>query len=720
MRADRLPPISCERRRLTPARPGRSSPTTTMVIVALILGGWLIAAAPPATDATTDPTLLDDSTAFSNLVVERREGGRVHDVIAFDGGMWVAHGTVVGRMVESETERLVLDPVIAFDDALPQHLAVVGDALVVAADVPERDAVRAHSRVTLWQPEDVVGGIPSGVLELGFVVRFVGTHLERLVAVGVSVGEDPFDVEGRLAIVDASDPLALRVAAEIPIEAPEDAAIEGDHLHVAVLRDEGGEVPSAHLLSFDLSGNVPSPMRDQLLFDAAYEVRVAAEPGRLLAWWLPWPMHEPSLALLDVSGAGGGAADVLMQGILPFDGVASLALRDGVAWVVTWDGLLVGFDPMRAFQFEDLNFYASCEAIGAPANGIWWHGDVPMWNCGGLHAAAIGGDPFGPRPRTTRAHVGAVWDIATAGARVCALDDFNEPICGSVLYDTPRRLAPIDPRIFGSGAGNVLAMSGSRTIAALGWSSPSTLAVYVPDSAANDAAVGRVGELPSVRDVAATGNTGYLLVDASNDRGVFTIDIEDPLAPAIAGFASLAGAALEPRVEAAGARVVVHEQRRVTVLDASEPLRPRVAGRLSVDGTILDVALGGLTAYVAMADFPSPSGRDAYAMVAIDIIEADAPRKTWHLLLPARPQAIAADGNHVYVADASSLRAFDVGGGAPVDVESAPLPGDATELTAADGWVSVALGDGGLWVMRLGGPRRVGAFLPVGYAGAAR
>jgi len=717
MRADRLVPVSIGWRRLTSARPARPSTPMALVLAVVVLVGWLVAAAPPATNATNEPTLLDDSTAFSNLVVERREGGRIHDVVAFDGGMWVAHGTVVGRMVESETERLVLDPIIPFDDALPRHLAVVGGALVVVADVPERDAVGAHSRVTLWQPEDVAGGMPAGVLELGFVVRFVGTNPERLVAVGVSVGEDPFDVEGRLAIVDASDHLALRVAAEIPIEAPEDAAIEGGHVHVAVLRDAVDAPRSAHLLSFDLRGSVPQQTRDQLLFDEVVEVRVAADRGRLLAWWLPWWMHEPSLALLDVSGSGGGEANVLLQQALPFDDVAALALRDGVAWILSRGGHLFAFDPMRPFEFRDVIFYAECDdLIGGQVHGIWWRADAPLWTCGGLRAATFGGDPMGLQ--TTRAHVGSVSDAATAGGDVCVLDDFNGPICGRVPNNAYRRLAPIKP--FALGPGNVLAMSDGRAIAALGFSSPSTMAVYLPGGSTDNSAVGRVSDLPSVRDIAASGHTGYLLVDASNDKGVFAIDISDPLAPAIAGFASLAGAALEKRVEAVGARVVVHERRRMTVLDASDPLRPRVAGRLSVDGTILDVALGGLTAYVAMADFPSPSGRDAYAIAAIDVTEADVPRTTWHLPLPARPQAIAADGNHVYVANESSLRAFDVSGGAPVEMASAPLPGHATELTAADGWISVALGDGGLWVMRLGGARRVGAFLPVGYAGTAR
>lgn len=669
-------------------------------------------------EAARTPSAAEPA-AFVDFELERGEGGSVHDVVAFAGGTWVAQGTAVGRLVEAETEALVLDPVIRFSDGLPRRLAVMGDVLAIVEPEPAQNGRPSLSRVWLWRAEDVAKQRPSGWVELPFVGEAVAAFGSRLAVVGSVPGTG----DNIIALIDAGTPGRPRVIGSTRIAdrsfGPRIASA-GSRLFVNVLRfDEAVQRDVDQLLVYDMGG-------DRLVHAGTVRFEsidgsflFAAEADRLLVVeHAPWPVAT----MVDVSRLDVDPLPIVAQGSLsPLSGVASVTLDRGRAILVDDGNRLVVFDPLQPIEPQlTLPFDRSCSHPPMGSTAPWVVGEAIFRRCDGLREERmVPGNPQ-PAPWATRGDVLDVQGAVADGRRACA---WGSPgaVCTRLPYGPIRRLQRA-PSSSSSASPRALALDGDLLLASeLG--SADEIVFHDPDGPDGRAFLGQLGDLPRHVAVALSGSTGYVLLADGPTAGVQAIDARDPASPVAAGFASLDPSFAQGRMAADGGRVVVAVDASVTVLDASDALSPRVAGSIELEGTVIALGLREHTAFIGLGTTQAPAGRTAYALAAIDVSDADAPRAIWRTELGGRPHALAVDGDDLIVAERTWLRVFDLGdadGGPPVEVASMALPTWSNGLAAGGGRAVLALGDGGLWIVGYGKTTGDGVHLPVGFGGAAR
>jgi hypothetical protein len=263
----------------------------------------------------------------------------------------------------------------------------------------------------------------------------------------------------------------------------------------------------------------------------------------------------------------------------------------------------------------------------------------------------------------------------------------------------------------------------------------------------------------SARSLAVAGNHAYIADSVPfGDSGLRVVDVSDPANPAEMGSCAVSYIS---SIAVAGSHAYATGGHSLQVLDVSNPANPWEVGSYDAPGYAEDVVVVGNYAYVAEA----PSGYWGGLRV-IDVTTPWRPMEVGFYDTPGYPYGVAISGSHAYVADGDpGLRIVNVsnpynpweegayetpgsaddvavagdfvyiaeyaawaeatgqeiGGGLrvvdvsdptnPTEVGFYDTPGGPGKVATAGGYVYVAHGDMGLFVLRF--PPRASAVIPV-------
>ncbi|MGH1346055.1 MAG: LVIVD repeat-containing protein [Nannocystales bacterium] len=480
-------------------------------------------------------------------------------------------------------------------------------------------------RLTLWDLSD-----PSNVTKLGETDPFVGVVNAVAVQGELAYVVEYQDLDGRLHVVDVSDPSAPSVVDTITYTAsayrrPEDVAIDGDRLFLSDTE--------AGVFEFDLTDPTAPVVLNQLGEFGIYHIQPVGD--RLY------------FALGGFIGTSVGALD--RTNALAFLGLSSVSTPIGMEF--TQDDQLVtsgGFGT-TLYDVSEINLPTSLftdktysrEVAVDGSRGFLPHEDgLSMLDWSDTDAVTMSAVVPLPTGRTTAAGVGSgELVLMTELGRLLAIDVSGDASVDDEL-ETPGCVDCTDAVVSGE---HVLVADfyfGGRILDA------ATLEV-----------IGRMevpGDQPGVEGVAVSGDYAYL---ADWSSGLHVYDISNPSVPAHAGFVSTGG--FPSAVAVAGDYAYVAESTNggaLRVVDISDPTSPQLVSTLATSQTF-DIEIHGDLAFLADGSTFGVGG-----MRIVDISDPNTPTIIGHYTHPdcSHASGVAIEQGTAIVACSSSFHVVDV------------------------------------------------------------
>lgn len=467
----------------------------------------------------------------------------------------------------------------------PRDLQVVG-GVAFAAQGP---------RLTLWDVSD-----PTDVTKLGETEPFVG-----IVSAVAVLGDRAYvteyqDLEGRLHIVDVSDPTAPTVADTIDYtdseyRRPEALSLDGDRLYLS--DTEVG------VFEFDVSDpSTPVVINDVTEFGIT---ELAAVEDRVY------------IGLSGFIGTSVGALD--RSNDLEFLGLGGVDESLGLAFSDDHHVVSTGVFGTSLYDLDDINSPTTVFSDALAARTVVASGSrayVPHaaglttldWSEPG--AVEMSAPSMMASDRTTAAGVASdTLVMMTELGRLLAVDVAAEPVLGDEI-ETPGCVDCTDAAVVGDHVVVADFYYGARVL----------------DAATLDV-VGRLevpGEQPGVEGVVVQGDYAYL---ADWSSGLHVFDIRTPSAPAHVGYVATGG--FPASIAVLGNHVYVGESTNggaLRVVDVSDPSAPQVIAMLPTSQTF-DIQIAGELAFLADGSTFGDGG-----MRIVDISDPSAPTVIGHYL----------------------------------------------------------------------------------------
>ncbi len=190
---------------------------------------------------------------------------------------------------------------------------------------------------------------------------------------------------------------------------------------------------------------------------------------------------------------------------------------------------------------------------------------------------------------------------------------------------------------------------------------------------------------------------GELAYIAVRNRGLYIVDVSDPVAPVVAGSLRTLGAPQDVSVVGDLAYVAA-SYGDLFVVNVSDPAAPALVGDFETPGVVMDVQVVGHLAYLA---------DDVGGLQIVDISDPAAPLPVGSLDTPGAAQDVHVVGQLAYVADEDGgLRIVDVSDpAAPAAVGNIGVPGaSAMHVQVVGNLAYVAHGDAGLVTVDVSDP----------------
>jgi len=301
-------------------------------------------------------------------------------------------------------------------------------------------------------------------------------------------------------------------------------------------------------------------------------------------------------------------------------------------------------------------------------------------------------------------------DVAVVG-RLAYVADF---IAGLRVIDASDPTAPIEIGATGAGLGfgnyspNLAVEDGNPYLA---YRSTSYLRLIdVSNPAAPVGIGGSFAPTSGARDVAIVGGLAYVATDA----GLAVVDLSNPAFPAVLGAIGTHTNSAQALTVAGGLAYVAAFDAGLRVIDVSNPMAPVEFGALDTPFEAADVAVAGVSAYVADRNpyrgFPVLS-----SLRVIDVSIPAAPVELGAIDTEGSANGVAVAGGLAYVASSVNvtrpnrrfgvLRVIDVSiPVTPARLGATSTPGGANGVAVADGLAYVADGNRGLLVIDVSNP----------------
>ncbi len=200
-----------------------------------------------------------------------------------------------------------------------------------------------------------------------------------------------------------------------------------------------------------------------------------------------------------------------------------------------------------------------------------------------------------------------------------------------------------------------------------------------------------------IADVAVAGNEVYLVYENQNsDRYLQIVDISNPDAPSERGAigGDIWGYGPDALAVAGDYAYTVGDLAAFRVIDVSDPLAPTMVATHTLTG--YDVAVAGRYAYVAMGN---------HGLKVLDVLTPTTPVEVGtYTAHQAREVAVA--GDYAYLAEGTQVTILNISdptNPTPVGSYDAGFA-DISDVTVADGYLYLAGGDDGLWIVDVSDP----------------